>query len=93
MPDLFQSIVAGATVEVETALSPPLNISVAGDGTAGDGRPPLFVRLLRPRVTVRENGRVVFKVEPAGAPDAKLRVLLLLGVAFALFLLVRRLAR
>lgn len=93
MPDLgtvLSSLAAGTSVEVETAISPPVQIALsAPDG----GEPPWYVRLLRPRVTVRSNGQTLVQVEPAGPPDPRVRIALLVAAALLVTLLVLRLRR
>lgn len=90
MADLFGSIVQGASVEIETALSPPACIQVAG-ALQGDGSgPSLLVRLLRPSVTVRSGGTVLFRVEPAGPPDPAVRALAAVGLFILLALVLVR---
>lgn len=78
--DLYGALVQNATVEIETAISPPVTIRVA-DQLQGDSQGPgLFTRLLRPRVTVRSGETVVFRVEPAGQPDPKIQTLAIVAI-------------
>lgn len=84
---LFDSIVGGASVEVETSLFPPLKLN-ASDAAAG-GPPGFLTQLLRPSVTIRQGNSVLAKIEPAGPPDARLRVLVLVGLGLLAFLVFR----
>lgn len=82
MDGFASSLLEGATLEVETVLSPPIRVSLAPD-PAGDG-PGLLSRLLRPRYTLRA-GNLVLPYQPSGDPS-QLRITL--AIAAALVLLV-----
>lgn len=71
---LLEQALSATEVEIETALSPPVRVNVGGQ-LQGDGGPGLITRLLRPRVVLRSGQSVLFKVEPAGAPDPVIRAI------------------
>jgi hypothetical protein len=84
----------GTTVEIETSLTSPVSVNV-GESFKDPSGPGLMMRLLRPRVTVRASGTTLLRVEPAGAPDERMRALFVAVLAMALaalaVLLVKRL--
>jgi hypothetical protein len=93
---LLDNALGGATVRVETALTPAFDVSLAQD----DGPPSVLLSLLRPRVTVLEGGAQVYSSAPYGEPSPPtlevFRVeLLLVGavLAFGVYVLARRVLR
>lgn len=74
------------TVEVESALSPPVRLSLA-ELRAG-GPPGPLLRLFRPQAVVRLGGAEVARLAPAGSPSRGARLVLwAAGGALALGLL------
>lgn len=90
MTTLLEQALGSTTVEIETALSPPVRVNVSDQLQSGGDGPGLVTRLLRPRVIFRSGQSVIFKVEPAGAPDPVLRAILgALAVVVVGFFLLR----
>lgn len=89
MADLIGNLLAGATVEIETAVTPAVRVPVDSVASGTSSGPGLFTKLLRPVVVVRRGDTVILRVEPAGQPDRAVQtvaaaclLMLLLWVVF-----------
>lgn len=88
--DVLAGLLTNATIEVETAASPPFTMSLAVDPNAP---PSPAMAALRPKVTVRVGGEVVYSAAPYGDPAASrpvVGVATLIGVALCVALYVAR---
>ncbi len=79
------SFASGLSVEVETSVSPPIRVS----GADFEGPSSVFTRLLQPKVTVRQNGAVLYTSMPYGQPDRMLALVFGLTILFVLWLAFR----
>lgn len=82
-------IPAGTTVTVETKYFPPLVVELSEQS----GEPGMFVKLLKPRVTVAIKGQVLASAAPAGEPVPnewpKVKIGLAVASALVVFSILR----
>lgn len=85
MAGFAAELLEGATLTVETALSPAVTIKLAPD----DSPPGVLSQFLRPRYTVAANNVVLLVREPAGRlEETRGAVLLAVGVLLLLVFVV-----
>lgn len=83
MSGFAAELLDGATLTVETALSPPMTFSLA----PSDEPPGVLTRTLRPRFTLQRGNVVLLRHEPAGKLEERRTAFLAMG-AVALVVLV-----
>jgi len=80
----------GTTVTVETKWFPPLTVDLTDTGAK---EPNIFLRILKPKVTVRIQGQVITHVAPAGEPAPnewkKVKIGLAIAAAVVAFSVLR----
>jgi hypothetical protein len=82
---VISALLAASELEIETALSPPIRISLDPSSPSSQ-----LTRALRPKVTLRTGGQVVYAAAPHGEPRQSPALLLALaGLALLLLVLTR----
>ena len=91
---LLRGALEGATLEVRTAVAPPVTIDLTPDGARG---PNALTRALQPTFIIRRDGLELARVSPAGEADEAswkrtlaVTTAIVLGVLLLSFMLTRK---